>query len=61
MASLGNLFRSPRKLKKRFSQLKALNSGPQKKGFCTKLRIVKPKKPNSAQRKIARVRVSFTQ
>ena len=57
MPSLGNLRHSPRKHKKRLTQLKALNNGPQKKGICTKLRVVKPKKPNSSQRKIVRVRV----
>lgn len=58
MASLGNLRHSPHKRPKKITQLKALRGGPQKKGICTKIRIVKPKKPNSSQRKIARVRVS---
>ena len=33
-------------------------SGPQKRGVCTKVAIKTPKKPNSAQRKIARVRLT---
>jgi len=37
--------------------VKALRQCPQKKGICSKIRIVKPKKPNSAQRKIAKVRL----
>ena len=36
----------------------ALQHCPQKKGICTKVRIMKPKKPNSAQRKVARLRLS---
>ena len=36
----------------------ALQHCPQKKGICTKVRIMKPKKPNSAQRKVARMRLS---
>lgn len=51
------------KYQKRFkkvhkSSVPALNSCPQKKGTCIKIRIVKPKKPNSAQRKIAKIRLS---
>ncbi|MBR5858714.1 MAG: 30S ribosomal protein S12, partial [Clostridia bacterium] len=34
------------------------NPNPQKRGVCTKVAIKTPKKPNSAQRKIARVRLS---
>lgn len=33
-------------------------SAPQKRGVCTKVTVTKPKKPNSAQRKIARVRLT---
>lgn len=36
----------------------ALLHCPQKKGICTKIRIMKPKKPNSAQRKVAKVKLS---
>ena len=39
-------------------QTKALKGCPQKKGFCTKILILKPKKPNSAERKIAKVKLS---
>lgn len=34
------------------------NASPQKRGVCTKVAITTPKKPNSAQRKIARVRLT---
>lgn len=40
------------------NNVKALSRCPQKKGVCSKLRIVKPKKPNSAQRKIVKLRLS---
>jgi small subunit ribosomal protein S12 len=36
----------------------ALDQCPQKRGVCVKLFTVKPKKPNSAQRKVARVKLS---
>lgn len=36
----------------------ALSGNPQLKGTCIRLRIVKPKKPNSAQRKVVKVRLS---
>ncbi|KAG8214476.1 hypothetical protein J3R82DRAFT_9529 [Butyriboletus roseoflavus] len=35
-----------------------LNTCPQKKGVCTQIFIMKPKKPNSAKRKVARVKLS---
>jgi len=34
------------------------NRGPQKRGVCTAVKVVSPKKPNSAMRKIARVRLT---
>ena len=37
---------------------KKLGGCPQRKGICLKIRLVKPKKPNSAIRKIAKVRLS---
>jgi len=46
-----------RKKKKKICNVRALRHCPQKKGIVVKLRIVKPKKPNSAQRKIAKVRI----
>lgn len=49
--------------KKKVSKIKraALQRCPQKRGVCLKVRIMKPKKPNSAQRKVARVRLSTQQ
>jgi small subunit ribosomal protein S12 len=49
--------KSTRMCKSKMCNVKALRKCPQKKGIVFKLRIVKPKKPNSAQRKIAKVKV----
>lgn len=58
MSTLMQLYkRYPRIKKIRHSRIAALNKSPQKKGVCIKIRIMKPKKPNSAQRKIARIRL----
>lgn len=43
---------------KRKCRLLALDRCPQKRGVCVQLRIIKPRKPNSALRKVARVRLS---
>lgn len=48
----------PRKPKLHTNNVKRLRGCPQKKGTVVKVRIVKPKKPNSAQRKVAKVRLS---
>jgi len=50
--------RKSRKFKLHGSNVRALKKCPQRKGICVKVRIVKPKKPNSAQRKIVKVRIS---
>lgn len=52
------LQRVPRTKKVHTNNVKALQACPQKKGICIKLRIVKPKKPNSAQRKVVKLRLS---
>lgn len=46
-----------RKKRRFYIKLKALKGAPQKRGVCLKLRTMKPKKPNSAIRKIVRVRL----
>jgi len=56
--TITQLLKKSRVRKKHTSNVKALCGCPQKKGVCLKLRIVKPKKPNSAQRKVVRVRLS---
>lgn len=50
--------KSKRVKKIRSSSIKSLKNCPQRKGIVTKVRIVSPKKPNSARRKVARVRLS---
>ena len=71
MPTINQLIRKPRKSKNVKSKAPALNRGfnslkkevthnnsPQKRGVCTSVRTVTPKKPNSALRKIARVRLT---
>ena len=46
-----------RKTRHRRKNSPALENCPQKRGHCMKIMILKPKKPNSAQRKVARVKI----
>ncbi len=57
MISLNKLAKGARVRRKRLPGLRALQGAPQKKGVCLKPRIVAPKKPNSGQRKIVKVKV----
>jgi len=50
--------RRRRKRVKSKSKSPALKGGPQARGVCTRVFTVKPKKPNSALRKVARVKLS---
>ncbi len=58
MPTIGQLLRKPRVPKKRKSKSPALRMCPQKRGVCIQVRTMTPKKPNSALRKIARVRLT---
>ena len=58
MPTINQLVRSPRKQKRRKSKTPLLESCPQKRGVCLQVKTMTPKKPNSALRKIARVRLS---
>ena len=58
MARVNQLIRKPRKVKKSKSDVPALVGSPQKRGVCTRVYTTTPKKPNSALRKVARVRLS---
>ena len=58
MPTINQLCKKIRKVKKRFNTAPALNGNPQKKGVCLKIFTRTPKKPNSALRKIAKVRLS---
>jgi small subunit ribosomal protein S12 len=58
MPTVNQLIRNPRRPQKRKSKTKDLKAAPQKRGVCIQVRTVTPKKPNSALRKVARVRLS---
>lgn len=58
MPTINQLVRFGRSKKKKKSKSPALNSCPQKRGVCTRVMTVTPKKPNSALRKVARVRLT---
>jgi small subunit ribosomal protein S12 len=55
MVTINQLVKVMRIRKKKICNVRVLKKNPQKKGICRKIRIVKPKKPNSAQRKIVKV------
>lgn len=58
MPTIQQLIRSARKKIKTKSKAPALKSCPQRRGFCLRVYTVTPKKPNSALRKVARVRLT---
>ena len=58
MPTINQLIRNPRRPVGNRSKVRDLNQAPQKRGVCTIVRTMTPKKPNSALRKIARVRLS---
>jgi len=58
MPTINQLVRRPRKTQKAKKKNMALESCPQKRGVCLLVKTVTPKKPNSALRKVARVRLS---
>jgi small subunit ribosomal protein S12 len=58
MPTVGQLIRRGRKRQVRKIITPALGNSPQKRGVCTRVYTTTPKKPNSALRKVARVRLS---
>src|SRR5436309_11103826 len=58
MPTINQLVRKPRRQKRTFSKAPVLEKNPFKQGVCLIVRTMTPKKPNSALRKIARVRLS---
>ena len=58
MPTINQLIKRPRIKPKDRSKVPALDRSPQKRGVCTKVYTTTPKKPNSALRKVARVRLS---
>ena len=58
MPTINQLVRKPRVLQKEKSKVPALESCPQRRGVCTRVYTTTPKKPNSALRKVAKVRLT---
>jgi small subunit ribosomal protein S12 len=58
MPTINQLVRNPRRSPKAKSKVRDLEASPQKRGVCLQVRTNTPKKPNSALRKVARVRLS---
>ncbi|MBQ3348770.1 MAG: 30S ribosomal protein S12 [Thermoguttaceae bacterium] len=58
MPTINQLVRKNRKIPRKFSKSPVLDQCPQKRGVCLNVRTMTPKKPNSALRKITRVRLS---
>lgn len=58
MPTINQLVRKGREMTKKKSASPALENSPQKRGVCTRVSTTTPKKPNSALRKIARVRLT---
>ena len=61
MPTIQQLIRKPRQPKVKRSKSQHLESCPQKRGVCTRVYTTTPKKPNSALRKMARVRLTTGQ
>ena len=58
MTTINQLVRKSRKRKVVKNNVPALEGKPQKRGVCTRVYTTTPKKPNSALRKVARVRLT---
>src|SRR5450432_1080498 len=58
MPTINQLIKKPRRSLPRINKVKDLEACPQKRGVCLQVKTTTPKKPNSALRKIARVRLS---
>lgn len=58
MPTIAQLIRKGRESKLRKTKAPALQGNPQKRGVCTRVYTTTPKKPNSALRKVARVRLT---
>ena len=58
MPTINQLVRKPRVTRRVKSKVPALRNSPQKRGVCPRVYTTTPKKPNSALRKVARVRLT---
>ncbi|MEO0225224.1 MAG: 30S ribosomal protein S12 [candidate division WOR-3 bacterium] len=61
MVTINQLVKNPRKPVEYKSKSPALKSCPQRRGVCTRVYIMTPKKPNSALRKVAKVKLTSGQ
>ena len=58
MPTINQLIRKGREVQSKRTKTPALKGAPQKRGVCTRVYTTTPKKPNSALRKVARVRLT---
>jgi len=58
MPTINQLIATPRTVQKSRKKVPALQQSPQKRGVCTRVYTTTPKKPNSALRKVARVKLT---
>ena len=58
MPTVNQLIRKPRQAPRTRNKVPAMQQNPQKRGVCTRVYTTTPKKPNSALRKVARVRLT---
>jgi len=58
MPTINQLIRKPRTAKPRRNKVPAMEANPQKRGVCSRVYTTTPKKPNSALRKVAKVRLT---
>nr|YP_010474005.1 ribosomal protein S12 [Corydalis crispa]YP_010474047.1 ribosomal protein S12 [Corydalis crispa]UVH68218.1 ribosomal protein S12 [Corydalis crispa]UVH68260.1 ribosomal protein S12 [Corydalis crispa] len=58
MPTINQLIRNTRQPIRNVKKARALRECPQRRGTCTRVYTINPKKPNSAQRKVARVRLT---
>ncbi len=61
MPTIQQLVRNPRKKVVKYKKNRALQQCPQRRGVCTRVYTTTPKKPNSALRKVAKVRLTTGQ
>ena len=58
MPTINQLVANPRRRQRTRNKVPALQGSPQKRGVCTRVYTTTPKKPNSALRKVARIRLT---
>ena len=58
MPTISQLIKNPRSVEKKKSKSRAMEKNPQKRGVCTRVYTTTPKKPTSALRKVARIRLT---